>query len=187
MHAIKNPDELVEKVEPKRLSALLLHIIKRILVAAGILANIIFVLGLIYISLLLAFKYLAPSFTLPNGYVISPTWFDTNNIRLYNPKRIGSVEGRVENIGWCDDIIYGTQHTVIGLFNKTKSETRYFIYDGKENRIEYIDTFPPNAELRARYNLPEWPGQLITYEHVKGMYEPPNTCPGRKYWPYRKK
>lgn len=79
---------------------------------------------------------------LPNGFVLKKEFFNLDETRVYliDPDGKEVVPPRVEEILWCDEIVYGNRSWL------TPSGTHFcsFIYDGKTRRhTEFFDTGEP--------------------------------------------
>lgn len=150
-------------------------ILKAFLVTVGVFANILFVLGLLWILLNLILQHTVPA-RIPNGYALVPVWFNRHNVRLVDPKGKEILPAHVSYIGWCDNIIYGTHFTKDG-----PRRGRDFIYDGSKHLLEYNDSSPHDKKMREAYGLPKWPSDLEDYgdlAHGQGAAET-GMCPGR--------
>jgi hypothetical protein len=150
-----------------------------LLVSIGVFANILFLLGLLWILLNLILEHTAPA-RLPNGYALVPVWFNRYNVRLVDPDGKEIITAHVSNIGWCDEIIYGTHYT------KNEPERgNTFIYDGKKNQLNYINFSAYGANKVQGYNIPKWPTDLEDYMDIKHDAAATGACPGREQKPLK--
>lgn len=117
---------------------------------------------------------------LPNGYALAPVWFDESNIRLVDPSGRTVIPGHVDDVAWCDDIVYGVYFTRDGIFSKRPFKENSFIYVGKEEHL-YTDADPAlYKEQFQKYNLPKWPTSRMRYLDALNNTTPSDACPGRK-------
>jgi hypothetical protein len=147
--------------------------LKLFLLIVGIVANILFVLGLMWALFCFIIIECAPA-RLPNGYALHPVWFDRYNVRLVDPEGNEIVPAHVSGIGWCDEIVYGTHYTQDG-----PERGRSFIYDGKKHELKYIDFSPYGAGDVRAYGIPRWPENLKSYGDIDRA-APKVSCPGRE-------
>ncbi len=154
----------------KNVTKMLRKILKGFLIVLGVLANILFVLGVVWILLLISMPA-----RMPNGYSLVPVWFDRGNVSLYDPEGKEVVPAHVSGVGWCDEIVYGTHYTEDGPDRGIS-----FIYDGKKHELKYADNALHEARDLPGYNLPKWPENLKRYDDIPDA-SPKVSCPGRDY------
>lgn len=165
----------------KNFTKLVWKILKGFLAIAGLVANILFFLGLLWILLNLYTKHGAPV-RIPNGYILDPVWFNRYKVRLVDPKGKEIVPANVSGIGWCDEIIYGTHFTKDG-----PKWGKKFIYDGRKHQLEYNDFSPFDEKARRAYGLPKWPTDLEEYTDFSFGTAATGICPGREGVPQSNK
>jgi hypothetical protein len=159
----------------ENLTKIFWKILQKFLVFVGVFANILFLLGLLWILLNLILEYIMPA-RIPNGYALVPVWFDRGNVRLVDPEWKEIVPAHVSGIGWCDEIVYGTHYTEDG-----PKHGKSFIYDGKKHQLKYIDFPAYGANKVPGYdNIPDWPTDLEDYMDIIYDAAAKESCPGRE-------